>query len=649
MLFNRFHNINKIQKYSRIQSPIGGANYMNDGIEDSLHNINKIQKHSRIQSPLSDSPRQIEGLLSPKYIYLILFCTLFFVNVKGQNDTIKDGSAGNLFEHRPGAYPSQPTYTSSNNFGYHFIDRIEILSGSINQANFSAIKPYYRNQVIECFRKYKESDWLYKPQYQYLHNDNPEFYELKKNESKKIFYTIAPSQLYSIQKEDFTMMVNPVLAFTAAREMNNTTGKNNILYTNTRGVELRGTLGGKIGYYTFLTENQSMEPAYVKNYIDSHQFVMPGVGYLKKFKNYNNAYDYFIARGYITFSPVKTTTVMFGHDRNFIGNGIRSLILSDFSKDYLQLKINTKVWKFNYLNIFAELTDYRRTLGTVLLPKKYMAFHHLSMNVSKNLNIGLSETVVFSRIDSNSNGGFDFNYLNPVIFYRSIEQNNNSADNSMIAADWKWNFLKHFSFYGQVVFDEFLLKHLVKQDGYWANKYSIQSGLKYINVFDIKNLDYQFEYNMIRPYTYTHFKTSTAYTNYGQPMAHPMGANLKEQLHVLRYQPTKNIFIAARYMYNTYGADTGGTHWGANIFEDYHKRQLVGYPKYDLGNTIGQGIKTHIQYLDFTVTYMPWHNLFLELSYIYRNQTSTVSYVNQKSSMLYLNLRLNLPKRDMLF
>lgn len=340
---------------------------------------------------------------------------------------------------------------------------------------------------------------------------------------------------------------------------------------------------------------------------------------------------------------------MFGHDRNFIGNGIRSLILSDFSPDYLQLKINTKVWRFNYLNIFAELNDYQNTPSGYLPGKKYMAFHHLSMNITKNFNLGLSETVIFARSDSNASRGFDFNYLNPVIFYRSIEQNNNSADNSMIAADWKWNFLKHFSFYGQFVLDEFLLHHLVKQDGYWANKYSIQSGLKYINVFSMKNLDYQFEFNMIRPYTYTHFKTSTAYTNYGQPMAHPLGANLREQLHILRYQVAPRVYTAFRYMYALYGADTGGTHWGQNIFVDYHKRQYVGFPHYDIGNTIGQGVKTYIQYFDFTLTYMPWHNLFVELNYISRNQTSKVPSLSLKSSMLYLNLRLNLPKRDMLF
>ena len=48
-----------------------------------------------------------------------------------------------------------------------------------------------------------------------------------------------------------------------------------------------------------------------------------------------------------------------GHDRNFIGNGYRSLILADYSTPYFFLKLNTRIWKFNYQNLFAELTARR--------------------------------------------------------------------------------------------------------------------------------------------------------------------------------------------------------------------------------------------------------------------------------------------------
>ena len=46
-------------------------------------------------------------------------------------------------------------------------------------------------------------------------------------------------------------------------------------------------------------------------------------------------YDYFDARGYFTFNVTKYIDVAFGYDKNFIGNGYRSLFLSDFGNSNL--------------------------------------------------------------------------------------------------------------------------------------------------------------------------------------------------------------------------------------------------------------------------------------------------------------------------
>ncbi len=113
---------------------------------------------------------------------------------------------------------------------------------------------------------------------------------------------------------------------------------------------------------------------------------------------------------------------------NSIGNGYRSLILSDFSAPYLFLKFNTKVWKFNYQNLFSKHVDYSRiinqpTVGDIKedlsgIPhkNKYSAFHHLSINVLKNLNIGFFENIIFDRSDSTQSNSYDVSYLNPLIF-----------------------------------------------------------------------------------------------------------------------------------------------------------------------------------------------------------------------------------------
>jgi hypothetical protein len=162
--------------------------------------------------------------------------------------------------------------------------------------------------------------------------------------------------------------------------------------------------------------------------------------------------------------------------------------------------------------------------------------HHLDVNVTKGLNIGLFEGIMFGRRDR-----FDFGYLNPVIFYRSIEQQNGSFDNSVAGLDFKANVKKRVQLYGQLLLDEFLLSEIKKNDGWWANKWAIQAGAKYINVFGIKNLDIQVEMNRVRPFTYGHRDSVANYTHYNQPLAHPLGANFSELIGIVRYQPAPQM------------------------------------------------------------------------------------------------------------
>jgi hypothetical protein len=149
------------------------------------------------------------------------------------------------------------------------------------------------------------------------------------------------------------------------------------------------------------------------------------------------------------------------------------MFFSDAGNSNLFLKLNTRIWKINYQNLFMELHAAEIPGGDKLLPKKYAAMHHLDVSVNKWLNIGLFEGVVFGRRDR-----FDFGYLNPIIFYRSIEQQNGSFDNSVAGLDVKANLAKKIQLYGQLSLDEFLLSEIKKNRGWWANKWGIQIGAK---------------------------------------------------------------------------------------------------------------------------------------------------------------------------
>jgi hypothetical protein len=263
----------------------------------------------------------------------------------------------------------------------------------------------------------------------------------------------------------------------------------------------------------------------------------------------------------------------------------------------------------------------------------------LSINLGPHLNLGLFETVMFSRKDH-----FEFNYLNPVIFYRAVEQGLGSPDNVILGFDGKLNLFKKVQLYGQLVIDEFLFKRLVSDNqGYWANKFAIQAGVKYINALGIDHLDLQLEYNLARPYTFAHFDTASSYTHLNQPLAHPLSANFKELVLLLRYQPIKRLIIDARYILANFGEDGPNDNWGGNILKNNYKFQR------EYGNFIGQGIAAQTSLLGLDMSYRLSHNVFVDLQYFYRRKDSAEDARDQQARFISAGVRVNMGKIRMDF
>ncbi len=532
---------------------------------------------------------------------------------------------------------AQSTYVPLNADYYHLLDKTEVVSGE-NAKYHTSQKPYRRDFVSQ---QVLQNDTLINESIgDYLIDDNNEWGTNKRTKPfNRTLYNNLNGAAYTYQSDDFMIVANPVLNL----QYGKSSALDASLFQNTKGVEIRGWVDKKIGFYSILTDNQISFPQYLNNYTQSWG-ALAGEGFYKPFKT--NGYDYISARGYITASPIKHVQLQFGHDKNFIGNGIRSLSLSDNSNAYLFLKAQTTVWKFQYTNLFAQMST--QSQGTnQLYPRKYFAMHHLSLNVLKNLNIGLFESIVFGRKDSLSAGSFDANYLNPIIFYRWAEQNNGSPDNANIGMDIKYNLFKTAQLYGSVFIDEFIFSNVKAGKGAWENKQALQFGAKYFNVFTVKGLDAQVEYNYIRPYTYTHADNYSNYTNYGQALAHPMGANIKELMGIIRYQPNAKLLLKLQGTYYIQGVDTsantGKYNFGGDIFKSYNNVSA----HHLTGNTITQGVKNTTAHIQVSANYMLYHNLFIDAIYGYRK--STAGSLAGNETYFTLGLRLNIATKQTLF
>ncbi|MEO8819678.1 MAG: hypothetical protein ABI267_05225, partial [Ginsengibacter sp.] len=219
---------------------------------------------------------------------------------------------------------AQTTYIPEGSKAYDIMDRLEIKNGATNDLNFSTLKPYSRRSVVqeaEYIDSMNEEALskisLTKIDKYNLHSvlmDNSEWVSgskesfLSKKPVLKSFYTTKPN-LLEVNAKDLFLVVNPVINFQAGGESGNNQG----LFINKRGVTARGRIANKIGFSSTISENQERGPTFFENRVNEYHAV-PGMGFYKNFKK--NAFDYFDARGYVTFNVTKYIDVQFGYDKN---------------------------------------------------------------------------------------------------------------------------------------------------------------------------------------------------------------------------------------------------------------------------------------------------------------------------------------------
>ncbi len=294
----------------------------------------------------------------------------------------------------------------------------------------------------------------------------------------------------------------------------------------------------------------------------------------------------------LAFTPNKHFNFQTGIDRNFIGDGSRSLFLSDYGKSYPFAQVRTKFWHVEYTMLYQFMRENYQNQNR----SKFLATHHISWNATKWLNFGLFETVVFQPKDTLLNRGFDVEYLNPLVFYRPQEYSLGSSDNVLIGASFSVKFLNRTMLYGQVIVDEFLLSEIRNRRGWWGNKFGGQLGYKGKMKFLKQNFTFRIEINAVRPYTYAHINAMASYGNNGSILSHPLGANFAELLGELKWQHQR-VFVKAVAVFGYQGWDINGYSYGSDIYRPYTQRP------YDYHLQIGEGERNYFGRLNLFGAY----------------------------------------------
>ncbi len=388
--------------------------------------------------------------------------------------------------------------------------------------------------------------------------------------------------------KDFTLQLYPIINNSFFSNFSN----DNFFQTG-NGLKITSTIFKNLSIDVNYTYNYISLPHFAKTKIDSTSIIPH---YSKASKTGNNYYFNDIV-GEINYSPNSYINLSFGNKHSFLGNGNRSLFLSDNAGNFWSFKALVEIWNIDYLFQTSFLQDIHKTGQPYDLEKKFGTFHFISWDVTPRFNLNFFESVVWAPDDSTINRGYDINYLNPVVFFRPVEFSVGSPDNILLGLGSNVEILKNTLLYSQFILDEFNLSFIKETEKWWANKFGYQFGIKYWKQTKNNSLIISLEHNWMRPFTYSHAYSSKSYGNSLQALAHPLGANFREWILNINYS-RKKIFIENNLIFQQYGTDSLHTNYGNNIYKSNLNRSL------DYGSEILQGIQNNVLLNQTTISYL---------------------------------------------
>ncbi|MGB0425154.1 MAG: hypothetical protein ACPGED_12560, partial [Flavobacteriales bacterium] len=333
-----------------------------------------------------------------------------------------------------------------------------------------------------------------------------------------------------IDQPDFKLFIDPVFDLEIGKDLADTTGYSDTirLYNNTRGFNLAGQIGKKVSFQSSLFENQGFYPSYYKIRVDS-MLVIPGQGRWKPFEN--GGFDFSASTGKVAIEITDNINFSIGHGKFFIGNGYRSLLMSDgvFNAPYAQVIATSKNKKFLLSKTLMGMTSLDRLpLGEVpesLFKRKSFTTHYLNYIPFKGLEIGLFEGIMWNRFNENE-GSTPLPWqaiVSAPISNTLIYGFKDTLQHVVLGANISAHLNEKLQFYGQIV-----------TDNPSKNQFGYQAGFRSAEF--IRGMSFRAEYNIVKSETFSHVNPLQAYTHNNDFVAHPLGNNFQEVVLVLDHR-----------------------------------------------------------------------------------------------------------------
>ncbi|MFT4205285.1 MAG: hypothetical protein QM610_15380 [Chitinophagaceae bacterium] len=546
---------------------------------------------------------------------------------------------------------AQTDYIPYGDKQYQLLDRLKIKLKDYPELNFTTVKMVSRadftsvlehivaldksgeisNLLTDVDREDIRSALMNNADYTRQYQDS---FQLQKPILGILFQT--PAHLYQKIGEDFSFVADAV----GNLQLGNSSDDQK-LFQNTRALRFRGKIEDRVGFYALISENQERDPLYVQKVVNPYPGLgilgLPGQAFYKNYSNHPGAFDYFGIRGGITFNAGEKLDFALAYDQFKIGDGFRSLFISDYGAPFYFLRANYHInhqldWTSVVAQTIAPFTNAAIFGYDSTRPRNYMMFHHLDWQATSLLRVGLFENTIFNGSAGDGKPLGIYN-TDPTKGPVSTPEKGNTS-RSRVGIDFRAVPVRNVELYGQ-----WLIDGLTNWGTSFKNRNAWQVGGKYIDAFGIENLNLQAETNIVRPYAYSSNYVENNYQHYNMPLAHPLGSNFREFVGLLSYRPLKRLYVNLKGIVYKKGLDENGLNYGGDLLRPYT------YNKPDEAFKIGSGNGNKVQLYSATASYELIQNLYIDGNYTYRKSETDLSGASNTKFFTF-GLRWNMPHKD---
>ncbi|MBC8204785.1 MAG: hypothetical protein H8E87_04665 [FCB group bacterium] len=222
--------------------------------------------------------------------------------------------------------------------------------------------------------------------------------------------------------------------------------------------------------------------------------------------------------------------------------------------------------------------------GNNIYHRRYFASHRIDWRITENLYAGVSEAVLYGGADRT----FEWEYLNPFIFYHGEQQNYKSEGNTIICADFLWFPGKRWEIYGEVMIDDmqFDKKTLAEQE---PAEIGWLFGFRKADPLGIDGMEIGIEHAAITPRTYNTLQPDQKFLHRNKPIAHPEGNDFILWMAEISKWVTPELQVKADFTFIRKGIDSISAVFDTSFYasDDYHE----SFPKGIVENRFQPGLE----------------------------------------------------------